>query len=944
MNHHRSIIKSHERSISRLMILFSASVATCLGACSETQNNAPVIMPNAGTEMTSGTDMVAPCVSDSACAPGTVCDTGTGNCIPGQCSAMTPCPVNQMCDLPSLSCVSTMNTGCAADSDCGTGFCVAGMCQNVECVRDMNCATGQRCESMRCVTNTSCIDSDGDGFGTNCPAGPDCDDRNRNVNSGAPENGTTNCDDGIDNNCDGVDSVCGADLDLDNDGYADKDGDCNDMNPNVNPGVAEIYYNDIDDDCNPQTNDDDQDGDGFAAQSSNGPDCDDLNPNVNPRAQDIPGNGVDENCDGMDRVITNDDRDGDGVSEVEGDCDDDNPDVSPNEQEIPYNSLDDDCNSATPDNDLDRDGFSTPLDCDDGNALINPNVAEIYYNGVDDDCDPRTKDGDADGDGFNSTQVGGGDCNDDVASANPDGVEIAYNGLDDDCNPNTPDNDLDNDGFNRDQDCNDEDDNVNPDITENAEENCSDGIDNNCFGGDVVCDSNAVDTDRDGVPDNQDCEPNNPSIPGPDEIAGNGLDDDCDGQVDNACIDDAYDDANSNDSPVNAAVVGDSNNNESVLILCPSDVDWYQIELNAGDGLEVDLTFTHANGDIDLRLYRRNNGGLTESGLTVVDSSTSTTDNETVYTSRATVSDTYFIKVYQYGRNPSRLDYGMTVNVLTRCQDDPVSPSGEQNDTIAEASSMPDFGESRQICDYDDDWYYFSLSRQQSLRVDLMFTHAQGDLDLALHNANTTARIQVEGSLTDNEVLEVDSLPAGDYAVRVYGFGGAKNRYKIFRSSGTLQTSSFEDNDDYDIPDGATTPGIYTFPAIGFDNVPFGAVVSQLKLKQLDVNHRCVGDLEITLLWDGVPIKTLWNRDGENCLDGGLDDDNANPLSGCAAGVGAASWNFRLGNDVCFENRVYSEFAGLDAQGELTVEIKDYASDNTGSLVNLEFELDFFIP
>jgi hypothetical protein len=41
-------------------------------------------------------------------------------------------------------------------------------------------------------------------------------------------------------------------LDRDNDGWNDNI-DCNDTNPQINPGIKEIFYNDIDDDCNPIT-------------------------------------------------------------------------------------------------------------------------------------------------------------------------------------------------------------------------------------------------------------------------------------------------------------------------------------------------------------------------------------------------------------------------------------------------------------------------------------------------------------------------------------------------------------------------------------------------------------------------------------------------------------------------------------------------------------------
>lgn len=63
---------------------------------------------------------------------------------------------------------------------------------------------------------------------------------------------------------------CG-DIDADGDGYTART-DCDDENPEVNPGLTEVCYNEIDDDCSGLTPDDDCDLDGIPV----GDDCDDM--------------------------------------------------------------------------------------------------------------------------------------------------------------------------------------------------------------------------------------------------------------------------------------------------------------------------------------------------------------------------------------------------------------------------------------------------------------------------------------------------------------------------------------------------------------------------------------------------------------------------------------------------------------------------------------------
>ena len=371
------------------------------------------------------------------------------------------------------------------------------------------------------------------------------------------------------------------DEDIDGDGV-DVPADCDDSDPNVFPGAAEVPADGIDQDCDGFDHcylDADSDGYGSATvpasagttldctgpnESLTADDCDDSTAAVAPNASEIPGDGVDQDCDGQEECYVDGDGDGHagdstaisvdldcddaGEFAVSDDCDDGDGAISPSAVEGTADGIDQDCDGLEEcyeDGDLDgyggvgvvldadlsctASGLDTASeDCDDGDPNVSPGAAEILVDGIDQDCidgDLCYFDGDQDGHG----DAGGATFTDGDLSC----TGAFESDVNDDCNDNAPT------------------------VYVGAPEVVADGVDQSCSGGDTCW----ADNDNDGYGDlvdtvlspnlscnqvgeavtNDDCDDSAAAVnPGAAETVDDGEDSDCDGQED--CYDDADDD------------------------------------------------------------------------------------------------------------------------------------------------------------------------------------------------------------------------------------------------------------------------------------------------------------------------------------------------------------------------------------------------------------------
>ncbi len=255
-------------------------------------------------------------------------------------------------------------------------------------------------------------------------------------------------------------------------------------------------------------------------------------------------------------------------------------------------------------------------------------------------------------------------------------------------------------------------------------------------------------------------------------------------------VDDALEDNDTLDTatPLNLT---DGVSTRNDLVITQGDPDWFTFALTGNEiaGSSARIDFSHAAGDLDLELYDAAGNRLT--------GSYSTSNQERIALSGYEAGQ-YYLRVagYNDARNPS---YDLNVNVVTGVASDRF----ENNDSRATATSLGTLSGTNTWSNLtaqsnDDDWYRFELQNTGRVndQLEVLFSHAQGDVDVSLYDANGNW-ISGGYSVSDNETISLNGLEAGRYFVRVYGYNGQENADYALRitAPAPLVDDGYEDND-----------------------------------------------------------------------------------------------------------------------------------------------------
>ena len=195
--------------------------------------------------------------------------------------------------------------------------------------------------------------------------------------------------------------------------------------------------------------------------------------------------------------------------------------------------------------------------------------------------------------------------------------------------------------------------------------------------------------------------------------------------------------------------------------ICAGDDDFFSFTTSAAGEVTVSLSFRNADGDLELALL--------DAAQTSLRSSTTTGDTETI--TLTLQPGTYVARVY--GHNGADNLYELDLTLPEGGSEEPVT--GDGNDSIATAQTVAAGDSVSAAIDEAGDSDYFRLPASFESAT-ITFTHANGDLDMALVGEDGAV---IETSQGTSDFETISSAGSGVAYLRVYGYSSATGAYSL---------------------------------------------------------------------------------------------------------------------------------------------------------------------
>jgi len=198
---------------------------------------------------------------------------------------------------------------------------------------------------------------------------------------------------------------------------------------------------------------------------------------------------------------------------------------------------------------------------------------------------------------------------------------------------------------------------------------------------------------------------------------------------------------------------------------------YFGVALREGEQLSVEMSFTHAEGDLDLAVHGPD--APDPDGSDELNSATSTTDDEQIRVT-AQETGTYYIVPYGYRNNGN--EYELTLEITeTGAQTSPATPG----ESVADAPLTPVGTHGPyEIAGTQEHYFGVDLSEGDRLTATIAFDHDDADLDLTVQSPNGN-EIASSNSTTDDESVTVTASTDGTYTVHVYPYSAGTARYDL---------------------------------------------------------------------------------------------------------------------------------------------------------------------